>query len=277
MIRLTLTQERDYIMIEAIENKACSILNNSDPKVEIIKNDLKVLSMKKEANDYAASFNSFAIKTAQSTLEMCRVVHEAKKDLSKSEFDKFCIAIGRKEEEKDSTVRKYLAIGERYADFIAYADRMPNSWTSIYLITTIPADKLLNLINEAKSLKNLTAQQIKQLISDESSNQEQKKSIIDESAVSIFFTRQPTTVEWNTLKVQLNILLDVKALNIRFEFSKKFENRHKKNKKENAADAKMKRKMKKQSQKKIDEQDFVYSPLFDYGGGYDYALGKFVG
>jgi len=276
IIHLTLTRESKFIMQDITTINACSILNSNEHQIENIKNNFKVISMKKEVNDYAASFNSFAVKTAQITLEMCRVVHEAKKDLTKSEFDKFCIAIGRKEEEKDSTIRKYLAIGERYPEFIAYADRMPNSWTSIYLITTIPADKLLDLISKAKSLKNLTAQQIKQLISDESSNQEKKKSLIENSSVSIFFTREPTIVEWNTLKVQLNALIDVKALNLRFEFSKKFENRHNKSKKENAADAKMKRKMQKESQKKIDEQDFVYSPLFDYGGMYDYSLGKFI-
>jgi hypothetical protein len=276
MIHLILTQEREYIMFEVIEKQECSILNNSDSKVETINNNFKVIPIKKEANEYVSSFNSYAVKTAQTTLEMCRVVHEAKKELSKSEFDNFCFAIGRKEEEKDSTIRKYLAIGERYSDLIAYADRMPNSWTSIYLITTIPSDKFLDMINEAKSLKNLTALQIKQLISDDSNADNKKKSLIDESAASIFFTREPTIVEWNTLKVQLNALLDVKALNLRFEFSKKFENRHKKSKKENAADAKMKRKMQKESQKKIDQQDFVYSPLFDYGGAYDYGLGKFI-
>ena len=33
---------------------------------------------------------------------------------------------------------------------------------------------------------------------------------------------------------------------------------------------------KKESQKRIDEQNFVYNPMFDYGGAYDFDLGKFI-
>jgi hypothetical protein len=262
-------------MLTSIENQTGSILNNSDEsQIEIIKNNFKVISMKRAATDYVASFNSFAIKTAKSTLEMCRVVYEAKSELEATDFEKFCEAIARSHE--DSTIRKYLAIGSRYHEFISYADRMPNSWTSIYLITTIPSDKLLTMINDEKSLKNLTAQQIKKLISDEPTTDNNKKILIDESAVSIYFTREPTIVEWNTLKVQLNGLLDVKALNIRFEYSKKFEKRHEKSKKENRESAKLKRQAQKESQKRIDEQNFVYSPLIDFGDAYDFSLGKFI-
>lgn len=256
--------------------EACSILNSNESEVETIKNNFKVIPMKKDANEFAYSFNIYAVKTAQNTLEMCRVVREAKTELSKSDFDKFCFTIGRKEEENDSTIRKYLAIGERYPEFIAYADRMPNSWTSIYLITTIPADKLLNLINEAKSLKNLTAQQIKQLISDESTTNEKKKELIDNPAVSIYFTRSPTVTEWNTLKLAIKMLDGIEALNVRIDFSEKFENNYKKSKKENAAEAKRIRQMQKEAQKKVDEQDLVYHPLFDFGDAYDFDLGKFV-
>ena len=87
-------------MQQTIEKQACSILNTNESEIETIKNNFKVIPMKKEAKEYAASFNSFAVKTAQTTLEMCRVVHDAKSDLSKPEFDKFCFAIGRKEEKK---------------------------------------------------------------------------------------------------------------------------------------------------------------------------------
>ena len=262
-------------MQKTIESKSRSILKNKKSEIDIIKNNIKIISAKLAATDYAASFNSFAVKTAQSTLEMCRVVYEAKSELETNDFEKFCEAIARSHE--DSTIRKYLAIGARYNEFIAYADRMPNSWTSIYLITTIPADKFLTMINDSKSLKNLTAQQIKKLISDEPVNTtENKKILIDESAISIYFSREPTIVEWNTLKVQLNGLLDVKALNIRFEYSKKFEKRHEKSKKENCDAAKLKRKAHKEAQKRIDEKNFVYSPLFDYGDAYDFSLGKFI-
>jgi hypothetical protein len=262
-------------MLTSIENETRSILNNNDEsEIQAIKNNFKVIDMKRVATDYVASFNSFAIKTAQSTLEMCRVVYEAKSDLEAKDFEKFCEAIARSHE--DSTIRKYLAIGARHAEFIAYADRMPNSWTSIYLITTIPSDKFLQMINEAKSLKNLTAQQIKKLISDESTTNEKKKDLIDNPAVSIYFTRSPTVTEWNTLKLAIKNLEGLEALNVRLDFSEKFERNYEKSKKENAASAKLRRQIQKESQKKVDEQDLVYNHMFDYGDAYDFALGKFI-
>jgi hypothetical protein len=257
----------------ANQSTTCSILNNDDSQLDIIKSNFIVIPMKKDANDYVVSFNSFAIKTAQSTLQMCRIVYEAKQDLDAKDFEKFCEAIGRDNE--DSTIRKYLAIGARYDEFIAYADRMPNSWTSIYLITTIPSDKLLQMINDAKSLKNLTAQQIKKMISDEPASTD-KKSIITTAAASIYFEREPTIVEWNSFKMQLNAIAGIDILKIKIEYSSKFESAHKKSKKVNSDEAKMKRKMKKESQKRIDEQNFVYNPMFDYGDAYDFDLGKFV-
>ena len=59
---------------------------------------------------FFSEYSKFAVKTAQSTVEMCRVVYEAKKTLEKSEYESFLKDVGRTTE--DSTIRKYLAIGE---------------------------------------------------------------------------------------------------------------------------------------------------------------------
>ena len=72
---------------------------------------------------FYSEYSKFAVKTAQSTVEMCRVVYEAKKSLEKSEYDSFLRDIGRKTE--DSTIRKYLAIGERYDKLIQYTNLLP--------------------------------------------------------------------------------------------------------------------------------------------------------
>ena len=103
----------------------------------------------------------FAVKTAQSTVEMCRVIYEAKESLDKSEYASFLKDIGRKPD--DSTVRKYLAIGERYADLIAYANLLPSSWTSIYEITQLPADSFMAMVATGESMANLTGAQLKLL------------------------------------------------------------------------------------------------------------------
>ena len=110
---------------------------------------------------FFSEYSKFAVKTAQSTVEMCRVVYEAKKTLQKSEYDSFLLDIGRKTE--DSTIRKYLAIGERYDDLIAHTNLLPSSWTSIYTITQLPADSFMAMVTLGESMANLTGAQLKRL------------------------------------------------------------------------------------------------------------------
>jgi hypothetical protein len=111
---------------------------------------------------YISEYQLFAVKTAQSTLEMCRVVHEAKESLVKDEFAKFCNHIAQKAE--NSTIRKYLAIGERYQQLIDCAELLPNSWTSIYLITQIPADTFNALVATSSDMSRFTGKDIQKLI-----------------------------------------------------------------------------------------------------------------
>lgn len=111
---------------------------------------------------FVSDYSLFAIKTAQSTVEMCRVVFEAKERLSKEEFSEFCSDIGHKGE--DSTIRKYLAIGAAYDRLIQYADKLPNSWTSIYTITQIPSETFNSLAQVGESFAKLSGNQIKALV-----------------------------------------------------------------------------------------------------------------
>jgi len=117
---------------------------------------------------FYSEYSKFAVKTAQSTVEMCRVVYEAKKSLEKSEYDSFLRDIGRKTE--DSTIRKYLAIGERYDDLIAYTNLLPASWTSIYEITQLPPESFMAMVAMGESMANLTGADIKRLKSVNSSD-----------------------------------------------------------------------------------------------------------
>jgi len=115
-----------------------------------------------ESDKYKTEFNSWSKKTAQSTLEMCRVVFEAKKELGSQDFLKFCNEIGRKGE--DATVRKYLKIGSKYEQFYRYAELLPNAWTSIYEITQLPSDVFEALVATNSSMANMTGDQLKQLM-----------------------------------------------------------------------------------------------------------------
>ena len=111
---------------------------------------------------FFSEYSKFAVKTAQSTVEMCRVIFEAKKSLEKSEYIRLLNDVGHKSE--DSTIRKYLAIGGRYDDLIACTNLLPSSWTNIHKLTQIPAESFMAMVATGNSMVNLTGAQIKILV-----------------------------------------------------------------------------------------------------------------
>lgn len=142
---------------------------------------------------YVSAYSLFAVKTAQATVEMCRVVFEAKEELSKEEFSEFCNDIGHKGE--DSTIRKYLAIGAAYERLIQYADKLPNSWTSIYTITQIPSETFNAIAQVGESFAKLSGNQIKALVE---INSDSKKAPSTDATSSSKTTNEVTTSEDTT-------------------------------------------------------------------------------
>jgi hypothetical protein len=223
---------------------------------------------------YVRQFSILAAKTALATLEMCKVVHDAKSDLSKGDFNKFCAEIGRSD--GDSTIRKYLAIGEAYPRLIDCADRLPNSWTSIYSITQIPPDKFTELLDAKNDFKSFTGVALKQLIAgaDESSKQKVKAP----PSAHIYFKKEPSVAEWNYFKAHLMQVIDgCEDLALSFEATPRYKKLIKDLKAENRQEAKADKKRTTDAAKKLEERDVYYRPdLFDYDGAFDKEKGEFV-
>lgn len=146
-----------------IVNAVESTQNQAIGRIRVLEDDNNIVisHVITQREHFVSQYSNFAVKTAQSTVEMCRVVHEAKVNLLKDEFLAFCADIGHKSE--DSTIRKYLAIGERYDKLIQYTNLLPSSWTSIYEITQIPSDVFDALVSTGSSMANLKGAQIKLL------------------------------------------------------------------------------------------------------------------
>jgi hypothetical protein len=142
--------------------------NSENVKTESHKN-FNVTVFLTDKEQFVQDFHGFAKKTAQSTLEMCKVVYDAKHTLTNDNFDSFCREIGQKS--SDSTIRKYLAIGEKYDDFINYADRLPNSWTSIYKITQIDSTTFSALVSTDNTFATMRAKDIDLLINPNKASQ----------------------------------------------------------------------------------------------------------
>jgi hypothetical protein len=147
-----------------VQNGTNEVTNQDIGRIRVIESEcgIEVKYHITAREQLVSDYSLFAVKTAQSTVEMCRVVFEAKEELSREEFSEFCTDIGHKGE--DSTIRKYLAIGAAYDRLIQYADKLPNSWTSIYTITQIPSEIFNALAQVGESFAQLSGNQIKALV-----------------------------------------------------------------------------------------------------------------
>jgi hypothetical protein len=155
----------------SVLNGTNEVTNQDIGQIRVIETESGI-EMKYHITDrerFFSQYSLFAIKTAQSTVEMCRVVFEAKEELSRDEFSNFCTDIGHKGE--DSTIRKYLAIGAAYERLIQYADKLPNSWTSIYKITQIDSTTFSALVSTDNTFATMRAKDIDLLINPNKASQ----------------------------------------------------------------------------------------------------------
>lgn len=113
--------------------------------------------------DYVSDFKQHCRKTAIASLELGRVVHEARETLSEEEFDQFCEQVGM--QSSRATIVKLCCIGRAYAQLLPHVEKLPANWTSIYLITQIPAEYFDRFIKSNHTFEALTGNQIKRLIS----------------------------------------------------------------------------------------------------------------
>jgi hypothetical protein len=113
-------------------------------------------------DEYIADFKLHCRKTALATLQMARVVHEARESLPWETFEKFGEQIGLNA--SSATIAKLCCIGRVYERLHPHVDKLPANWTSLYLITQIPAEYFERAIRQNRSFEELTGAQIKDLI-----------------------------------------------------------------------------------------------------------------
>lgn len=116
----------------------------------------------KALEEYVADFKLYSKKTALSTIKMCRVVYEAQSTLGREGFDKFLDEIGM--QASLATVTKFACIGKVYDRFLPHVDKLPSNWTSLYLVTQIPAEIFERLLQRNMSFEELTGAEIKKLV-----------------------------------------------------------------------------------------------------------------
>lgn len=73
----------------------------------------------------------------------------------------FCHSVGITQ--KGSTFRKFMCIGQRVDEFREYLDKLPNSYTVLYEITTLDPDKFEELMSNNSIHSYITLKDIKRL------------------------------------------------------------------------------------------------------------------
>jgi hypothetical protein len=114
--------------------------------------------------EYVSAFKAGMKRTAMSVLATCRIVYEAKLSLSACDFADFCSDVGYKDD--SAAIRKFTVIGKLYPRLIHAVDRLPDSWTSIYEITQIPALTFESILNGTGSFRHIKGSELRALINE---------------------------------------------------------------------------------------------------------------
>lgn len=174
-------------------------------KIDIDEQQLVVRTVE----EYSSLFKKAEERSAREILQMCRYVYEASETLDSAQFYDFCKRIGYKD--TSSAIRKQIVIGKLQPRLINHAEALPATWTGIYLITQIPAQYFINLMNDNRSFKDMPVSEIKKSIRrielqykvnkyepEKVYSEEQKEKIIIQKhpLASICFTKFPDDLDW---------------------------------------------------------------------------------
>jgi hypothetical protein len=122
---------------------------------EIIKNVDCVI------DDKVFEFRKYARKSVESVLEMCRVVLEAKTELSDDgDFNRFAQRVGC----EGSFLRKCIIIGKKYKELKSNERCLPANWTSLYEIARLDGDIINALVSEGEITPESKGCELKALV-----------------------------------------------------------------------------------------------------------------
>ena len=113
-------------------------------------------------DQYVDLFRRTEARTARATLQMCRVVYEAKQTLDECDFADFCKEIGYKD--NSSVIRKFCAIGKLQPRLSKHAEYLPHEWSKIYTITQIPARAFERYVDDQFDFRNLKGRDLEGLL-----------------------------------------------------------------------------------------------------------------
>ena len=117
-------------------------------------------------NEYITYYQQYTRNTVENILKLSSLIVEMKEKEKSGELDKtdmkyFCFSVGLKRD--GSTFRKFEQIGKHSETFWKYVDKLPDSYTVLYEITTLDPDKFEELMSNNQITSYVTLKDIKEL------------------------------------------------------------------------------------------------------------------
>jgi hypothetical protein len=127
-----------------------------------VPNGTELRSINEPVVDFVNSYRTFSKAGAESIIDQCETVVRAKDVLSDKPFKYFLLEIDLKEQ--SSTYRKIRAIGKAASRFKAIIDKMPNEWTTLYMLASLDQEIFTGLVESDVITPNVTAKAIKEAL-----------------------------------------------------------------------------------------------------------------
>lgn len=194
----------------------------------IINNTTKSFIASEETVVLVEKFQTHARKTAESILEMGKIVFQAKK-LADYEFSFFCVSIGF--DRSSPTIRKFEKIGEKYDLLISKSKSLPSSWTTIYDVAVLGNEVIEDYVNNGSINQATSAKELKTLLG--------KNKVVEEKATKpkdetknvpngtidgySFITKFDVAPNPETVKKLRKILKELEALNVEIQLATSLE------------------------------------------------------
>lgn len=169
-------------------------------------------------NEYITYYQQYTRNTVENILKLSSLIVEMKEkeksgELDKTDMNYFCFSVGLTRD--GSTFRKFEQIGKHSETFWKYVDKLPDSYTVLYEITTLDSDKFEELMSNNQITSYVTLKDIKEL------GNKLVKTQTDEVSFKVSFDKK---VNKSTKESLISIIRDLSSLEeVTIEVPKKYQ------------------------------------------------------
>ena len=169
-------------------------------------------------NEYITYYQQYTRNTVENILKLSSLIVEMKEkeksgELDKTDMNYFCFSVGLTRD--GSTFRKFEQIGKHSETFWKYVDKLPDSYTVLYEITTLDSDRFEELMSNNQITSYVTLKDIKEL------GNKLVKTQTDEVSFKVSFDKK---VNKSTKESLISIIRDLSSLEeVTIEVPKKYQ------------------------------------------------------